>query len=213
MSKIIERVDALIKAKGISVRSFEKSIGTSNGAIANAIKKGTDIGSSSLSKIIETYPDVNASWLLTGSEGMIKQENIPSTADGKKKEIPLIPLEAFAGYSPVQYNDIPIEEFYNVVEFNESDFLIRIKGDSMAPKYHGGDIIACKLIHETLFFQWHRVHVIYTRSQGVMIKRVEESKQSGYIRLVSENKDYAPFEIPKSDISDIALVLGAITLE
>lgn len=127
--------------------------------------------------------------------------------------IPLIPLEAFAGYSPEQFLDIPVEDYYHITEFNQADFLIRVKGDSMTPRFNGGDIVACKKLLERLFFQWHRIYVIYTRSQGVMIKRVEQSERENYIKLVSDNPNYSPFEIPEADIADIALVLGAITLE
>ena len=130
-----------------------------------------------------------------------------------KDAIPLIPMDAFAGYPPQQYSDLPIEDFYQVAEFARADFLIRVKGDSMTPKFNGGDIVACKKIHERLFFQWHRIYVICTNSQGVMIKRVEHSDRQGCIRLVSDNPAYRPFDIPESDISDIALVMGAITLE
>ena len=83
----------------------------------------------------------------------------------------------------------------------------------MTPRFNGGDIVACKKIYELLYFQWHRIYVIYTKSQGVMIKRVEQSENASCIKLVSDNPDYHPFEIPKDDISDIALVMGAITLE
>jgi|GEM_PF-5073849 len=69
------------------------------------------------------------------------------------KVIPLIPIEAFAGYGLEQFPDIPKEDYYHITEFNDADFLIRIKGDSMAPKYNGGIIVACKRIKETLSFK------------------------------------------------------------
>lgn len=49
--------------------AFEKSIGTRS-TIANAIKKNSDINSKWISKIIETYPNLNADWLLTGKGSM-----------------------------------------------------------------------------------------------------------------------------------------------
>lgn len=214
MQSIVERIGEFVAKKGISMRSFEKSIGVSNGAIGNAIKKKADIGSSVVSKIIEIYPEINPNWLLTGSLGTTWQYTSKETEDFSiGKEIPLIPIEAFAGYAPEQYQDIPVEDTYHITEFNDADFLIRVKGDSMTPRFNGGDIVACKKIYELLYFQWHRIYVIYTKSQGVMIKRVEQSENASCIKLVSDNPNYHPFEIPKDDISDIALVMGAITLE
>lgn len=60
---------------------------------------------------------------------------------------------------------------------------------------------------------WNRIYVIYTESQGILIKRVMLSDDDSSITLVSDNKAYQPFNVPKSEISAIALVLGAITLE
>lgn len=41
-------------------------IGCSNGVISRCINKGTDISSLWVSKIIETFDDINPTWLLTG---------------------------------------------------------------------------------------------------------------------------------------------------
>lgn len=129
--------------------------------------------------------------------------------------LPLIPLEAFAGPGLPSYDDQRIEDFYTVTEFKESDFLIRVKGDSMTPKYNGGDLVACKKIpmDSAYFLQWGRVYVIGTRSQGIMIKRVRPAGDPAWITCVSDNPQYAPFDVPKEDIVSIALVNGAITLD
>ena len=126
--------------------------------------------------------------------------------------IPLIPIEAIAGYGKLAYDDLPVESFYQVGVFKNVDFLMRISGDSMAPIYCGGDLVACRIVKETLFFQWGHVYVINTRSQGVVIKRVQRSDAEGNITCVSENPKYDEFDVPVSDISNIALVVGAITL-
>jgi len=111
------------------------------------------------------------------------------------------------------YEDERVEDFYTVSEFKNSDFLIRVKGDSMVPKYNGGDIVACKRVDDVFFLQWNRAYVIYTRSQGLMIKRVQPSEREGCIKCVSDNVKYAPFDVPMDDVIQIALVNGAITLD
>ena len=128
--------------------------------------------------------------------------------------MPLIPYDAFAGYGEFTYGDMPIENYYIINEFNTADFLIRVKGDSMYPKYNSGDLIACKKVNEITFWQWHRIYAICTKNQGILIKRVEEFRENpAYITLVSENPKYKPFEIHEDEIIDVALVLGAIILE
>lgn len=163
---------------------------------------------------------IRKDWLLTGEGEMLRSEQSVKVNDKPSavafeagKGIPLIPTEAFCGYGSEAFNDLQIEEYYKVAEFKHADFLIRVKGNSMYPKYSSGDIVACKKITETLFFQWNKIYAIYTRSQGVMVKRVKKSALEGYILLVSDNEKYEPFDVPLLDIVAIALVIGVIRVE
>ena len=154
-----------------------------------------------IGKIIELYPDIDLNWLVKGDEMT------------PPKGVPLIPMDAVAGYGSPAYQDLPIEDYYTVTEFKHSDFLIRVTGDSMTPKYKAGDIVACKRIVERNFWQWHTIYVIATRNQGVLIKRVEPGPDTNYITCVSENPAYRPFQVPLDEIVSVALVMGAIVLE
>ena len=129
------------------------------------------------------------------------------------KGIPMIPLEAFASPGEPNYDDLNILDYYTVSEFKDCDFVIRVKGDSMAPRYASGDVVACKKIAEMLYFQWGRVYVLYTQSNGIMIKRLQPSEKEDCIKCVSDNEKYAPFDVPKSDIVSLALVNGLVSLE
>ena len=60
---------------------------------------------------------------------------------------------SFEGKEVDRFEDLQIEHFYDVPDFKQADFLIRMKGNSMYPKYSSGDIIACAVIKETLFPQ------------------------------------------------------------
>ena len=130
--------------------------------------------------------------------------------------LPLIPFECMAGFgednSGIILNDC---EIYNIPEFKNigAEFLVSVGGSSMYPKYSSGDILACKKIHERLFYQWGKVYVIDS-SQGQLIKRVFEHENPDMILLVSDNKEkYQPFSIPKSDIRSLGIVLGVVRME
>lgn len=197
------------------MRRFEESCGLSRGNLSNMNDNGS-IGSDKLSLIFDAHPEINPDWLISGQGEMLR-----SSADERpiakevepEKGIPLIPTEALCGYGTEAFKDLQIGEYYQVTEFKHADFLIRVKGNSMYPKYSSGDIVACKKIKETLFFQWHKIYAIYTDSQGVMVKRVQESAKEGYITLASDNDKYQPFDVPLSDISAIALIIGVIRVE
>jgi len=172
--------------------------------------KGSSPGFELIYDILASDLGISPNWLLTGDGGMLDGRTVPPKDTTR---LPLIPVEAFAGPGLPSYDDERIEEFYEIAEFKNSDFLIRVKGDSMVPKYSGGDLLACKKVDEPRFLQWGRAYVICTRSQGVMVKRVQPAEDDGWITCVSDNPKYSPFDVPKDDIISVALVNGAITLD
>ena len=210
------RLVQFLKHKGLGQARFEKSIGTSNGYV-NSIR--SSIQPDKLERIALTYPELNISWLLIGEElggPMLKEEKTKSkqpARDTGENSLPLIPFEAVAGPGSPVYEDERIENFYQVEEFRDCDFLIRVKGDSMSPHFTGGDLLACKKVVDAFFFQWGRCYVVLTRSQGAMVKRIQPSEKEGWIRCVSDNANYAPFDVPMEDIVSVALVNGSISLE
>lgn len=82
MGNISDRIGQIIKDRGISTRAFEQQIGCSNGVISKCINKGTDISSQWVTKIIETFVEINPRWLLTGEGSMLVDEGAAPTANG-----------------------------------------------------------------------------------------------------------------------------------
>lgn len=216
MSGILDRVALLAQNENITIGALERVIGASKGVLSRAIQGNTDIQSKWLEKIVENYPHYSGTWLLTGS-GEMENTTGPVAHQAEESDraaIPLIPYDAIAGYGSFDFQELPIEDFYTVEELRGADFLIRVKGDSMSPKYNGGDIVACKRIDAITFWQWHKVYAICTRNQGILIKRVEEYQNNpAFITCRSENPQYRPFELHEDEIVSVALVLGAIVLE
>ncbi|MXV37700.1 hypothetical protein GO491_03245 [Flavobacteriaceae bacterium Ap0902] len=214
MGLIVNRIKQIADNENIKITPFEESIGASKGVLSRAIKNKTDIQSKWISKVVENYPQYRAEWLLTGKGDMLKKERLPYVKENKKYGIPLIPVDAMAGFGTggVQIMDYDTEN-YHVPEFTElhAEFMIRVKGSSMYPKYNSGDILACKKITMS-FFQWNKVYVLDTE-QGALIKRIKPSEKEDHICCVSDNKNYDPFDLHINEINAIALVLGVIRLE
>ena len=82
----------------------------------------------------------------------------------------------------------------------------------MIPKYNSGDIVACKRMPLDTFFQWNKVYVLDTE-QGPLIKRVKKGTTDETLTIFSDNPKYEPFELPRTKIYHIALVVGVIRLE
>lgn len=171
--------------------------------------KADSLGKDVLVKILSKFPEVDANWLLMDYGKMLKQMNNDSIQIETK---PRIPYTAAAGYitnavegiTESQCEQVPI-----VSSFPNYDFTIIIKGDSMEPKYEGGDEVACKRVDGTSFIQWGKVHVLDT-AQGIVIKRIYEDGDK--IKCVSYNPEYPPFSIDKSEIYSISLVVGLLRI-
>lgn len=134
--------------------------------------------------------------------------------EGCTEGIPLIPASAMAGAFTSDISVMEYEcEHYIIPDFKGADFLIRVKGDSMQPTYYSGDLVACqKISMNDIFFQWNKTYVLDT-DQGPLIKRVLPSQNNNSILIVSDNENYPPFELDKSQLHAIALVRGIIRLE
>jgi len=131
--------------------------------------------------------------------------------------IPLIPIEAVAGLAKGDSSvmEYEVTERYLVPEFNVRGvkYLIRVSGSSMYPKYSNGDILACRPITDQSFFQWGKVYVLDT-DQGALVKRLFEGRDDSCIECRSDNKEHYPaFQINKTSIRTVSIVVGVIRLD
>lgn len=167
-------------------------------------------------------------WLLTG-EGSILRNNDNETYESNESNetyennetnnhiLPLIPIAAVAGFNGLDIPGIPLAQCpqYSIPDFIEqkAEYLIRVSGSSMYPKYSSGDILACRRIQEITFIQWGKIYVIDSQ-QGAMVKRLFEIPDDPeHILCQSDNPKYPPFKLPKSEIRSLSIVVGVIRME
>lgn len=174
---------------------------------------------------------IDPSWLLTGQGNMLTStESIQQNVESKHeaipimkgmpsdiKPIPLVTEHAAAGFGNECFTieDDDVKDYYVIPKFrfNHVDFMIEVSGLSMYPHFKSGDVIACTILHEAKYIQWNRCHVIATREQGILVKRIMPSENEECFKIVSDNKDFPPFDLPKEEITGIALVVGCVSLE
>lgn len=211
-----ERILEIADYKRISKKKFIENFGMTYGNFKGK-QKLTSLNSDFLDKILSEIPEINAEWLLTGKGEMLKNEQslpIAGPSENQNEGIPLIPLDAMAGVGSGEVSVLELDcERYVIPMFKGADYLIPVKGSSMIPKYNSGDVVACKKLSlQDIFFQWNKVYVLDTE-QGALIKRVCKGSDNEHITLVSDNEKYEPFELHKSQIYAIALVVGVVRLE
>lgn len=177
---------------------------------------------SSLTDLVRTDPTKNINYIPpTAPIGNISDEPeaIPfaEAARSGLNPIPLVTQRAAAGFGNADFSiaEDDVKEYYVIPKFKycHVDFMIEVSGLSMYPHFNSGDVIACSILRNTGFIQWNKCHVIATREQGILIKRLMPGEDKKHLRAISDNKEYPPFEIPVDEITGIAIVVGSVGLE
>lgn len=97
--KPIERVKKVIDLKGLSISAFEKAVGLSNNSIQVAIKRNANLKDETLNSILNAFPEVDPTWLLTGKGEMMagEKEKAPDDMEAFLKRMDL-KMERALGY-------------------------------------------------------------------------------------------------------------------
>ncbi|WP_035693095.1 S24 family peptidase [Flavobacterium sasangense] len=217
-----ERILQFIDYKGISKNKFYIESGISNGVL----DKKSGLSMETVEKFYSTFPEINPEWLLTGNGSMLKEkeptrvylhDNIDDEDNPIDNIIPLIPIGAMAGSGTgeMQIAKRDIIDGYVIPEFTQRgvEYIIRVSGSSMYPKYSSGDLLGCKTVTDLSFFQWGKIYVLDT-DQGPMVKRLfPVPNNDDLLECRSDNKEYPPFPISKSSIYKVAIVIGVLRME
>ena len=219
-----ERFLDYIAYKGIDKATLERKSGLSNDAVN---KMGDNTRVSTLDRISNAYPDINIAWLKTGVGEMIlgNEENkrIPHYDGLKGKAIPHIDVVTASCGLPNGFNSAITKgdcERYIIPDMPGCDFTIRAGGRSMINRnvpersINDRDIVGCRIVTTRSHVRWGEVYALATYD-GIMIKKVEESEQEGYIRCVPFNKEegFKPYDVPVNEIHDWALVVGVVSVK
>lgn len=185
-----------------------------------------------ISQILDVYPDLNPSWLLTGKGPMILEPDAMNivaepvvsyrkSKDGVKREqlIPLYSLEASAGIVKLFSDSTKFQpiDFLRIPNLPKSDGAVYVTGDSMYPLLKSGDIVVYKQfppVIESIFFgEMYIVSVNLNGDELTTVKWIQKSESGGdYVKLVSQNAHHQPKDIHISKILAIALVKASVRI-
>lgn len=203
---VIQRVIRVMKYKQVSVNRFSKEIGIAQTTLSNYILGKRKASFELVESIAKRYDDISGTWLLTGEGDMLVGNGVSGSYVGTK---PRLPITAAAGAISEYIGGIykeRCEQIPTVHAFPSYDFTIIVKGDSMEPKYEGGDEVACKKVENII--EWGKTYVVDT-NDGAFLKRVYDEDEQN-IRCVSYNSDYHDFLVPKSEVNGLYRVVGLL---
>lgn len=211
-TSVKQRLIQYIEYKNISIRSFERKCGLSNGYIRSIEQT---IMPRKLKSISLQFPDLNQSWLLTGEGEMLNKEQQKEHKDILSDyETYLLPMTTHAGsLTGVADDGALLQNCEKVISpIKGVDFAITVYGDSMSPEYPSGSRLLTKRIDPTIFIDWGKVFVLDT-SNGVIVKEVHTCEKEGYVTCHSINPDpkYADFDVPLKEVYGMYRVLMCLS--
>lgn len=226
ISVLKERILQFLEFKGISKYEFYQKTGASNGILSQ--KSG--LSEENTLRFLSAYPEINAEWLLTGKGEMLKSEvknevvpveiiapvkvegrdlmpKVVVVDDADNDRIPLVPVQAQAGYLTNYGDPEYIEKLptYSVPTLNNGTYrMFQVAGHSMYPTLQSNSYVIGKFVENWEDISDNRVHVVVTINEGVVIKRVlNRIKKNATIYCKSDNRDYPPLSVHVKDIKEV----------
>lgn len=192
-----ENLKKLIKARGITVKKFEEDCEVGHGYIRATIMRNTIPKADKIRRFAE-YFDV-PEYVILGEE--------PAESTGGVI-IPILGRVA-AGYpiSAVE-NIIGQEEISKKLASTGEFFALRIKGDSMSPNLHNGDVVIVRQQNDAE--DGDIVIAIVNGDDGVC-KRVKRYKDS--LSLISDNPAYPPMMFSHEEIDTVPVTIAGKVVE
>lgn len=218
----IKNGNELVKAMGIENRESVYRI------LRDDTKRpGFDV----IESLFNTLTKTNTHWLITGKGNRLLSDKLDissnknialeplvayKVAQQDAKAIPLVDNRAAAGFGSASFSidQVDVQAHYVVPDFERIDFMLRVVGNSMWPKYNSGDVVACRIIKNIQFIQWGKPYLIAAGEQGLIIKTLMPTNDARVVECVSYNKEFfPPFLLNMEDIHGLALIVGTIRLE
>ncbi|CAM1344859.1 hypothetical protein [Tenacibaculum amylolyticum] len=70
-----KRVEQVMNHNNLNIKTFEEKINVSNNSIGTAIRRKASFKSNVLNKILNAFPEVDPTWLLTGKGRMLLNDS------------------------------------------------------------------------------------------------------------------------------------------
>lgn len=244
--RCIDRFDKYMMDSGLNDNQVTKDAELSVGTIGKSRQPNRDLSSRVLNKLLDTYPNLNRVWLLTGSGEMLNtdtpldqpMEFAPDQMDkalevAERMGVDLIPMytEPFRagnqGHSLREEWDY-VESVWAIPNTHATR-LAPVRGNSMEPTLHDGDVVAIKRmefrIDEPLSIPFGEIFCIVVRTSDDpddndyldYVKRLyrhdKSDKHLTHWIARSDNKDYEDFEIRIDRVVSLWRVKASIAVQ
>lgn len=217
MTKISQNIKFLRKRARLTQEQLAEKIGIKR-SLLGAYEEGradprlnnllaiSRIFNVSVDQLISTDIDEDTIASATTTGNNLKVLSITVDSDNKEN-IELVPYKASAGYlngyaDPEYLENLP--KFQLPTLPNSGTYrAFEISGDSMLP-LPSGTVVIGQYVESLADIKNGETYILLTKSEGVVYKRVvNQAEETGTLLLISDNRNYPPYEVKAEDILEI----------
>jgi len=199
---------------------FAEVLGINN-STADIERGRTKLSGKMVAELLRQF-GVNPLWLFGDSSQKYLPVNkgdvspkVVTVNSGEEENIVLVNQKAAAGYphnvQDVEWYqqlpafDIPLPEYRNATYRG-----FQVEGDSMMPNLRPGEWVLGKAVPSITEVSYSKIYVIVLYD-SVLVKKIQKMEDPFKVLLVSINEEYAPIQVPVSEIQELWQVNSKLT--
>ena len=223
ISTIKDRILTFLESEGIKKADFYSTTGISDSNFKGK-NLSSQLGGDAIVKVLTSYPNLSADWLLVGAGSMLKDDlngiqtadeanpsTLPTTSMNPSVGTPYYDVDFIGGFDEVFNSQVNIPATNIVIRgFEKASLWCNVTGHSMEPKINHGDIIALRqcTLNDIQYGEIYAVVLDTIRT----IKILRRSPDPDKLRFIPTNtNDYDEQEFDKSRIINVFEVIGSIS--
>lgn len=204
-----ERMESVIKWANMSTNYFARHIGLLRGENLYQIKRGNNGISRNLANmVVESFPEINLLWLLTGEGEMLRGDNF--SIEG----IPFYNLDVEANIRNI--DNLEQNSIITAPSFIDADIAMLYTGRAMGDTIPPNTVILLKKITPEMIIPGHEFVVLTKNIVTLRIVCFNEAQLDGVeygesFRLISDNREkYSDILVNSSDLDAVYRVTAKI---
>lgn len=212
---VSDRIRQAASDRGMTLKDFSDAIGISYRTVQNYIAGERGVGSDFLTAASERL-GVSASWILTGlGASTISETHSNEAAEAAGAEfVPVtrFTVDASAGHGSLVQDETGSGTYaYNRAFLDRRGLkpnnlaVISVRGDSMEPDLHDGDLILIDRAEATAAdIKEGRIYVVQYDG-GLFVKRIQHAPGKR-LMLTSSNPAYPPITVNEADLNGVQII-------
>lgn len=143
--------------------------------------------------IQQKFPSTDITYIITGKSQKL-DPNIDFALAREIVKVPIVNDIPASGFVR-SFEDMISEDYIYTTVLRQGTFALRIKGDSMSPRYEDGDLV---ILYPDVFFENGKVYAIVANDSEATLKTVY--REGDILRLVPSNKKFPEIKVHIKDV-------------